>query len=295
MEEIAYLGMGIMGRGMAQNLVDAGYDVTVWNRTPEKTEPVVEKGAKKAETIAEAVKGADVILYCLADDAAVQDVVFGEDGVLATVEEGQIVVDMSTVYPDTVLREAEAYAKKGVGFLDAPVFGSKNEAAEGGLWIVVGGERDLFETLKPVLEPLSATLHYMGTSGNGARMKLVGNLIVASQLEALGEAMVLATKAGLDPEDVLDVLHVTDFRSPIFDGVGEMLVNRNFEPYFALELLLKDANLIARFAEELNAPIPATAAIRENIKAAVNKGWGEENASAFIKELEERGQAEVKV
>lgn len=295
MEEIAYLGMGIMGGGMAQNLVDAGYDVTVWNRTPEKTEPVVEKGAKKAETIAEAVKGADVILYCLADDAAVQDVVFGEDGVLATVEEGQIVVDMSTVYPDTVLREAEAYAKKGVGFLDAPVFGSKNEAAEGGLWIVVGGERDLFETLKPVLEPLSATLHYMGTSGNGARMKLVGNLIVASQLEALGEAMVLATKAGLDPEDVLDVLHVTDFRSPIFDGVGEMLVNRNFEPYFALELLLKDANLIARFAEELNAPIPATAAIRENIKAAVNKGWGEENASAFIKELEERGQAEVKV
>lgn len=295
MEEIAYLGMGIMGRGMAQNLVHAGYDVTVWNRTPEKTEPVVEKGAKKAETIAEAVKGADVILYCLADDAAVQDVVFGEDGVLATVEEGQIVVDMSTVYPDTVLREAEAYAKKGVGFLDAPVFGSKNEAAEGGLWIVVGGERDLFETLKPVLEPLSATLHYMGTSGNGARMKLVGNLIVASQLEALGEAMVLATKAGLDPEDVLDVLHVTDFRSPIFDGVGEMLVNRNFEPYFALELLLKDANLIARFAEELNAPIPATAAIRENIKAAVNKGWGEENASAFIKELEERGQAEVKV
>lgn len=295
MEEIAYLGMGIMGRGMAQNLVHAGYDVTVWNRTPEKTEPVVEKGANKAETIAKAVKGADVILYCLADDAAVQDVVFGEDGVLATVEEGQIVVDMSTVYPDTILREAEAYAKKGVGFLDAPVFGSKNEAAEGGLWIVVGGERDLFETLKPVLEPLSATLHYMGISGNGARMKLVGNLIVASQLEALGEAMVLATKAGLDPEDVLDVLHVTDFRSPIFDGVGEMLVNRNFEPHFALELLLKDANLIARFAEELNAPIPATAAIRENIKAAVNKGWGEENASAFIKELEERGQAEVKV
>lgn len=295
MEEIAYLGMGIMGRGMAQNLVDAGYDVTVWNRTPEKTKPVVEKGAKKAETIAKAVKGADVILYCLADDAAVRDVVFGEDGVLATVEEGQIVVDMSTVYPDTVLHEAEAYAKKGVGFLDAPVFGSKNEAAEGGLWIVVGGQRDLFETLKPVLEPLSATLHYMGASGNGARMKLVGNLVVASQLEALGEAMVLATKAGLDPEDVLDVLHVTDFRSPIFDNVGEMLVNRNFEPYFALGLLLKDANLIARFAEELNAPIPAAAVIRENIKAAVNKGWGEENASAFIKELEERGQAEVKV
>jgi 3-hydroxyisobutyrate dehydrogenase-like beta-hydroxyacid dehydrogenase len=134
----------------------------------------------------------------------------------------------------------------------------------------------------------------MGGPAMGASMKLVGNLIVAFQLEAIGEAMVLATKAGLNPHDVLGVLHVTDFKSPIFDGVGAALVRRDFEVNFALKLMLKDANLIARFAQDLNVPIPGAAAIRENIKIGVNKGWGEENASAFIKVLEEGAGVEVR-
>lgn len=125
-------------------------------------------------------------------------------------------------------------------------------------------------------------------------MKLVGNLIVAAQLEALGEAMILATKAGLDPHDVLGVLQVTDFKSPIFDGVGAALVERDFSTHFALNLMLKDANLIAKFAQDLNVPTPAAAAIRENIKAAVNKGWGAQNASALIRNLEEQAGVEVK-
>jgi 3-hydroxyisobutyrate dehydrogenase-like beta-hydroxyacid dehydrogenase len=134
----------------------------------------------------------------------------------------------------------------------------------------------------------------MGENAMGSSMKLVGNLVVAFQLEAIGEAMILATKAGLDPQDVLGVLHVTDFKSPIFDGVGGALVQRNFDTSFALKLMLKDANLIAKFAEDLKAPIPAMAVIRENIKAGVNKGWGEENASAFIKHLEESAGVQVK-
>lgn len=125
-------------------------------------------------------------------------------------------------------------------------------------------------------------------------MKLVGNLIVAAQLEALGEAMIMATKAGLNPNDVLDVLHVTDFKSPIFDGVGRALVDRDFSTSFALKHMLKDANLINRFAQDLNAPIPAAAAARETIKAAVNQGWGEENASALIKALEQQANTEVR-
>jgi 3-hydroxyisobutyrate dehydrogenase-like beta-hydroxyacid dehydrogenase len=117
---------------------------------------------------------------------------------------------------------------------------------------------------------------------------------VAAQLEALGEAMVLATKAGLDPVDVLGVLHVTDFKCPIFDGVGNALINRDFEKHFALKLMLKDANLISRFAQDLNVPTPAAAAIRENIKAAVNRGWGDQNASALIRNLEEQAGVVVK-
>jgi len=294
MKKIAYIGMGIMGRGMAANLLKAGYPVTVWNRTAERCQPLVDLGATQAATVADAVTGADVIMYCLSDDAAVKKLVFGSGGMLDSVQSGQRVVDMTTVLRDTSLMEAAAFEQQGVKFLDAPVFGSKNEAAGGGLWIVVGGERAIYDELQPILEVLSETTHYMGESGQGSAMKLVGNLVVASQLEALGEAMILGVKAGLDPEDVLGVLHVTDFKSPIFDGVGAALIERDFSPYFALKLMLKDANLISQFAQDLNSPIPAVAVIRENIKAAVNKGWGEENASAFIKVLEEMGGVEVK-
>ena len=293
-KKIAYLGMGIMGRGMAANLIAAGHDVTVWNRTAEKAQPVVEKGAKLAGTPAEAVQGAEIVMYCLSDDAAVEDLVFGEGRLIDAVESGQIVVDMSTVHPDTSAREAAAFQEKGARFLDAPVFGSKGEAAAGGLWIVVGGDRELYEEVKPVLEPLSETTHYMGGTGKGASMKLVGNLVVASQIEALGEALILATKAGLNPRDVIGVLSVTDFKSPLFAGVGNSVVERNFETFFALKLMLKDANLIARFAQDLNSPTPAAAAVRETLKTAVNKGWGEENASALIKALEEAAGVEVK-
>lgn len=294
MKKIAYLGLGIMGRGMAANLLKAGYPVTVWNRTADRCAPLVAQGAAQAQSVAEAVAGADVVMYCLSDDKAVDALVFGEAGVLAGVKSGQIVIDMTTIHPDTTRKEAAAYAAKGVKFLDAPVFGSKNEAANGGLWIVAGGERDLFDEVKPILEVLSETTHYMGGTAMGSSMKLVGNLVVASQLEGLGEAMTLATKAGLNPEDVLGVLHVTDFKSPIFDGVGQMLINRDFSTHFALKLMLKDANLIARFAQDLNVPLPASAATREVIKAAVNKGWGEENASAFIKQIEELAGVVVK-
>jgi 3-hydroxyisobutyrate dehydrogenase-like beta-hydroxyacid dehydrogenase len=293
-EKIAYLGLGIMGQGMAANLLKAGYPVTVWNRTAARCEPLMAQGAAQAGSPAEAVAGADVVMYCVSDDAAVEALVFGQDGVLAGVKAGQIVIDLTTIHPDTTRKEAAAYAEKGVKFLDAPVFGSKNEAANGDLWIVTGGDRELFEQVKPILEVLSETTHYMGGTAMGTSMKLVGNLVVASQLEALGEAMTLATRAGLDPEDVLGVLHVTDFKSPIFDGVGEMLINRDFTTHFSLTLMLKDANLIARFAQDLNVPVPASAATREVIKAAVNKGWGEENASAFIKQLEDQAGVMVK-
>lgn len=294
MTKIAYLGMGTMGRGMAGNLVQAGHDVTVWNRSPERCADLVSRGAKQAATVGAAVDGAEVVMFCLSDDAAVEDLVWGAGDLLNAVKEGQIVVDMSTIHPATTRKEAAAYKAKGVKFLDAPVFGSKNEAANGGLWIVVGGEQDLYECVKPLLEPLSETTHYMGEAGMGTSMKLVGNLCVAAEIEALGEAMVLATKAGLNPEDVLGVLHVTDFKTPIFDGVGGALINRDFSTHFALKLMLKDANLIARFAQDLNVPTPAAAAIRENIKAAVNKGWGDENASAFIKNIEDQAGVVVK-
>lgn len=292
--KIAYLGLGIMGSGMVSNLLAAGHSVTVWNRTPDRCTPLLEKGATQADTPAQAAADAEIVMYCLSNEEAIADTVFGQDGILSGVRQGQIALDMSTVHPNTSRREAAAYAEKGVEFIDAPVFGSKNESAAGGLWIVVGGKKEVFEKIKTILEPLSETVHYMGNTGMGTTMKLVGNAVVISQIEALGEAMILAKKAGLNPQDVLDVLHVTDFKSPIFDGMGSTLIKRDFSTSFALKWLLKDANLIAQLAQDNNSPIPAIALARETVKAAVNHGWGEENASAAIKALEAQAGIEVK-
>jgi 3-hydroxyisobutyrate dehydrogenase-like beta-hydroxyacid dehydrogenase len=286
MKKIAFLGLGTMGAGMAANLQKAGHVMTVWNRDGKRAASFVKAGATRAKTPAEAVVGAEIIFYSFSDDASVDEVVFGEDGVMGAVEKGQIALDLTTVHPDTSRREATAYAEKKVEFLDVPVFGSKNEAAEGKLWVLAGGERKIFDKVKPLLELLGETVHYMGGHGQGSAMKLVGNLIVAAQLQALGEALTLAVKAGLHPKDVLGVLKVADFRSPILENTTEALMKRDFKPSFALKLMLKDANLINRFAEDLNVVMPAAAATRESIKAAVNQGWGDENASALIKVLE---------
>ncbi len=293
MKRIGFIGLGVMGGGIAGTLLNAGYDLTIWSRNPDQGKPLVKRGSKAAPDIAAALKDVEVVMYSLSNDRAIEEVVFGPGGVLSSVSAGQIVLDCSTVHPETSRRQAEAYAKTGVEFMDVPVFGSRSEAATGGLWVLAGGKRDVFDRIRPILGTIGETVHYMGDSGKGSAMKLVGNLIVASQLQALGEALELATKAGLNPEDVLGVLKVTDFRSPILSGVGAALVKRDFSTNFALKHLLKDANLIDRFAQDLNSPIPAVAAIRETIKSAVNQGWGEENASAMIKALEQQGNVQV--
>lgn len=294
MEKVAFLGLGIMGYNVSANLLKAGHPLTVYNRTAERAVGLVKAGAQQARTPREAVADADVIMIMLSDDKAIEGVVFGPDGVLEGVRAGQVAIDLTTCMPKTSLREAAAFNSKGVEFLDAPVFGSKGESRDAGLWIVSGGKREIFDRMLPLFKVISATQHYMGENGKGTSMKLCGNLVVASQLEALGEAMTLATKAGLNAEDVLGVLHVTDFKSPIFDGVGDALARRDFSPSFYLKLMLKDANLISSFAQELNVPLPASAATREVIKTAVNRGWGDENASAMIKVIEQMAGVEVK-
>jgi len=291
---ISYLGLGTMGGGMASNLLKAGYKLTVWNRDPVKCEPLARKGARVADTPADAVRDADLVMYCLSNDQAVEEVVFGTKGILSGIKEGQIAIDMSTVLPATSLREQEAYAKHGVDFLDAPVFGSKNESAKSKLWIMAAGNKAIFEKVKPVLEHLGQTVHYFGKNGNAAAMKLVGNLIVALEMEALAEGLVLAQKAGLDLNTVMEVIKVADFRSPLLVSNGQNILKRDFSPSFALDLMLKDAALIERFAESLRSPIPASRVAEKNLASAVALGFGKENASALIKALENEADVEVK-
>jgi 3-hydroxyisobutyrate dehydrogenase-like beta-hydroxyacid dehydrogenase len=293
-KRIAYLGLGTMGSGMASNLLKASYQLTVWDRTAAKCEPFARKGARVAKTPADAVRDADLVMYSLSDDAAVEKVVMGQHGILSAIIAGQIAVDMSTVLPATSLREQEAYAKGGVDFIDAPVFGSKDESANAKLWVLAAGKKDVFEEVKPVLEKLGQTVHYLGKNGNATAMKLVGNLIVALELEALAEGLVLAQKAGLDLKTVMEVVKVADFRSPLLVGNGENILKRDFSTYFALQLMLKDANLIQQFSESLSSPIPAMRVVQKNLEDAVELGFGKENASAMIKALEGQAAVEVK-
>ena len=286
MTTIAYLGLGTMGRGMVANLVRAGHDVTVWNRTASRADGL--EGVRTAPTVAEAVAGREVVLCCLSDDAAVRDVVLAEGGLVEVADPASVVVDMSTISPEVSAQEAAGFAARGVAFVDAPVFGSKGEAAAGGLWVVAGGEPEVFERVRPVLEAVSETVHLMGPVGSGVRMKLVGNSVVAAQLSALGQALTLARKAGLDLDRVLDVLAVTDFRSPIFDGVGPAVLAGDYSPSFALHLMLKDARLVQDFGAGLGVPVDGTDVVEGALAEAVEKGYGDENASALIKVMAER-------
>src|SRR6476659_3796529 len=293
-KKISYLGLGTMGAGMASNLLKGSYQLAVWDRTAAKCEPFARKGARVAKTPADAVRDADLVMYSLSDDDAVEKVVFGEQGILSAISAHQIAVDMSTVLPATTLREQEAYAKRGVDFLDAPVFGSKDESAKAKLWVMAAGNKAIFEKVKPVLEHLGQTVHYFGKNGNATAMKLVGNLIVALELEALAEGLVLAQKAGLDLNTVMEVVKVADFRSPLLVSNGQNILKRDFSPSFALKLMLKDADLIAKFSESLESPTPALPVVQKNLESAVALGFGEENASALIKALENEAGVEVK-
>ena len=155
---------------MASNLLKTGYQLTVWNRSVEKCEPFARKGARVADTPTDAVREVDLVMYCLSNDQAVEEVVFGTKGILGGIKEGVIAIDMSTVLPATSLREQEAYANHGVDFLDAPVFGSKQESTDAKLWIMAAGNKAIFEKVKPVLEHLGQTVHYFGKNGNATAM-----------------------------------------------------------------------------------------------------------------------------
>jgi len=290
MAKIGFLGLGTMGRGMVKNLVLAGHDVTAWNRNALAVDLI---GVNVVGSISEAAFGADYVMYCLSDDIAVRAVVTSPGGLMDNVDSQTVVIDLSTIDPLTSAEISKGFLAKNIEFLDAPVFGSKGEANNGGLWIVVGGARQVYEKALEVLEPISETTHYMGASGNGAQMKLVGNLIVAAQLEALGEALTLAKNADLNLQDVLGVLRVTDFKSPIFDGVGAAVLNGDYSPSFALNLMLKDALLVQAFAGRLGSPIPGTEATLNNIRDAVMAGWGDENASAIIKVIAQKGGVDL--
>jgi 3-hydroxyisobutyrate dehydrogenase-like beta-hydroxyacid dehydrogenase len=278
--EIAFIGLGTLGRGMVRNLLGAGHGVTIWNRTARPVPPEL-AGARVAATLAEAVRGRTFVMVCVTGPDAQREVFQGQDGLLASLDRGVTIADATTTAPELSVELAAAVAAKGSTYLDTPVFGSRNEAWEGRLDFVCGGPAEAFARIRPLLEPLAATVHHLGPNGAGASMKLIGNLLVAAQMASLGEALALARKAGLDDGAVMGVLDVTDYSSPLIRGVGRATLAGNFEPSFFLRHMLKDARLIGDYARRLEVPLPASADITPLYQAALNQGLGDLNASAL--------------
>lgn len=293
MAKVSFIGLGIMGSGMVANLVRAGHEVTVWNRSSSKYAQIEKIGAKTVSDPAQLLDGADFFMYCLADDAAINEVITGGHNLAAKVKPGTIAIDLSTIDPNTSQIERDIYEKNGVKFLDAPVFGTKGEAANGGLWIVIGGDESTYKAALDVLEPISETTHYMGVGGNGTKMKLVGNLLVASQLVSIGEALTLAKQAKLDLRKVLEVAAVADFKTPIYAGVGAGVIKGDYEVNFPLKLMLKDAKLIQAFAARFNTPVTIAKTTESLAKAGVDAGLGELNASAIVKVIADQSGVDL--
>ncbi len=285
-ERLGLIGMGRMGRRMAARLRQAGYPLTVYNRTREKTIPLAEKGAAVAESPRELAAASEIVLSSLADDAAVEETMLGPEGALAAARPGTIFIEMSTISPKTVRRLFEAARAKESPFLDAPVSGSTLQAEEGSLTIFVGGLAETYAYCHPIFDLLGKKHFYLGGSGNGATMKLVANVLLGVGMQAVAEAVALGEKCGLAKEPLLHVLGETAVISP---GHRMKLENARREEYpaaFPLRLMLKDYRLILNQAAECAVPLPTTA-VAEALCAAESVKGTEEDYSAVIRLMEE--------
>jgi 3-hydroxyisobutyrate dehydrogenase len=289
---IAFVGTGLMGRGMARSLLRKGHALRIYNRTRAKAEEVATLGGTVAATPAEAARGADVVITMLADPKAVADCYEGPHGLLSTLGKGAVVIDSSTVSPPATQAMAERVRARGGHLLDAPVFGSKNEAENGALGLIVGGDRAVFDSVQDVISCLGKST-YMGPSGMGATAKLVVNLVIASELEAFHEGMVMAAKAGLDPDLMYSVLMNSRARAGIFEMKGPNILKRDFSTFFPLRLMDKDMRLALETADALRIPMPVVRAVKEVLGACVTAGQADEDFSSAIKHLERAGGIEV--
>ncbi|HEY6008964.1 MAG TPA: NAD(P)-dependent oxidoreductase [Geobacteraceae bacterium] len=285
MQELGFIGLGIMGSAMAANLVRAGFDVTVWNRSPEKVVPLAAMGARLADTPRAVVEASAITFTMLADPAAAEAVCFGTNGVLEGIGAGKGYVDMSTVDAATAQRIATAVAARGGRYLEAPVSGSRKPAEEGTLIILGAGERGLFDEALPALEKMGKKVLFLGEVGNGANMKLVVNMVMGGMMASFCEGLALGEKAGLDAAALLDVLDAGAMANPMFRLKGGTMLQGNFSVAFPLRHMQKDLRLAIALGDRLQQPLCSAAAANEEFKRARRLGFGDEDFSALFKAI----------
>ncbi len=285
-KRVGFIGMGIMGRPMSLNLLRAGFDVTVYNRTPGKTQEVVAAGAKEAASPKELAEASDYIITCVTGPEDVKEVVLGPGGVIEGAKPGSVVIDMSTISPEATRAIAAALAEKQVHMLDAPVSGGDIGAIRGTLTIMVGGEKEIVERCMPLFEAMGKTITHIGPVGSGQVTKLVNQVLIAVNLLAASEALTFAAKCGVDPEKVLAAVTAGSAGSWQLANLGPKMLARDFEPGFMIRLLQKDLRLALAEADRVQMPLLGTAVAHQLLRTAEGDGYGEEGTQAMVKVIE---------
>jgi 3-hydroxyisobutyrate dehydrogenase len=283
--KVALIGLGLMGSGMAGRLLDAGYPLTIYNRTPAKAQPFADRGAKLAKSPAEAASGADVIVSMVSDDDGSREVWLGEDGALASAGNGAVLVESSTLTPGWIAELAEAARKKGLELIDAPVTGSKPQAIAGQLLFLAGGSEAALRKASPVLQAMGRGIVHLGPTGSGARMKLINNFMSAVQAASLAEAFGLIERSGLDAKQALSILTEGAPGSPMVKTVSARMMAREYEPNFSARLMAKDLRYVLSLAKEQSQDVPVASAALRDFEAAVASGDGDRDLSVVVEQF----------
>ena len=284
--QVGFIGLGIMGRGMARNLLKAGFEVIVWNRTPERMAPLVDAGALAGSHPAEVAAQSEIIVVCVSDTPDVRAVLLGEQGVIDGAEPNTLVIDCSTISPQATLSIAAELNAQGIHLLDAPISGGSEGAAQGTLSIMVGGEAEQVTRAMPVLEAMGQTITHVGGQGAGQTVKLVNQILVVGTMQAVSEALVFAQAGGLDLQKTLDAVTGGAAGSWMLSNRGPQVIDRDWRPGFTIDLQQKDLRLVLDEADALGVPLPTTAQVFQYYRTLQAQGLGAEGNHALVKALE---------
>jgi 2-hydroxy-3-oxopropionate reductase len=293
-QKIGFIGLGIMGKPMSKNLLKAGFKLVVHDVVPQPVEELVQAGAEKGASPKDVASRSSIIITMLPDGPEVEQVVLGPDGVLEGAAPGSLVIDMSSISPMVSQKVAAACEAKGVDFLDAPVSGGEPKAIQGTLAIMVGGKKEVFDRAVPVLERMGSSVTHTGPAGAGNVTKLANQIMVACNIAAMGEALVLATKAGLDPEIVFEAVKGGLAGSTVLNFKAPMVIARDFQPGFRIRLHHKDLRNALLAAESLQVPLPLTSQVQQMLISLLGEGKGELDHSAIVQFTEKLARVEVK-
>jgi 3-hydroxyisobutyrate dehydrogenase len=285
-ERIGFVGLGIMGRGMAHNLLRAGFPLRVWNRTAERMAPLVEAGAAPGAGPADVAAHCNITLVCVSDTSDVEAVVLGEGGIIEGAKPGSLVVDHGTISPEATRNIAARLNEKGIHMLDAPISGGSEGAARGTLSIMVGGDADQYERARPVFEAMGRTITHVGGTAAGQAVKLVNQILVVVNMLGVSEALLFAQAGGLDLEKTLDAVSGGAAGSWMLSNRGPQVAMRDWRPGFTVDLQQKDLRLVLEAADQMGTPLPGTALVFQLYRTLQKQGLGGEGNHALAKALE---------